>query len=943
MSVTLEHNRKMGSRARHEIRRVILLCVLMGTLFAPRAEAADNQTCLDCHSDRGLTKSRKGKTISLYVDEPQFTRSVHKGLMCTDCHEDADVEDFPHGEDLKTVSCGTCHEDVQLDFAASIHGQALAQNAPYAPSCKDCHGAHDILSPKNVSSIAYKMNIPYLCGGCHREGAPVARVYDIGEHNIIENYSESIHGEGLFKKGLIVTAACADCHSAHLILPHTDPRASISPRNIASTCMQCHSRIEDVHSKIIRGELWEKEPGAIPACTDCHLSHKARKETVALTISDKDCLKCHEKPDVFKIVDGDTLSMTVDRTVVGKSAHENIPCVKCHSDIDPRLHRPCEPSGRVDCSNCHAKISEDYFASGHGQAFLNRTKQAPYCTTCHGDHDVKRRGDDSSKTYRAAIPSLCGSCHREKGKAGEAAELSEVNALTDYSQSVHGRGLTEKGLLPSAICIDCHSSHLALKHTDTRSSVYEKNIPATCGSCHRGIYKQYIKSIHFSGNDDKSAKLPNCAGCHSSHTIGYVERDQFITEVTDQCGSCHQHLSDTYFQTMHGKAYTLGYLKAAKCSDCHGAHEILAVNDPKSSVGLHNIVATCQKCHEDANMRFTGYLTHATHHDPVKYPILFYTYWAMTALLVGVFAFFGLHTLIWLPRSFRQLKERRLHRKEVEGPRRYFKRFTLAQRLTHLFVILSFMSLALTGMALKFSSMPWAHFLADLLGGVRTAGAIHRTAAVITFGYFAFHLASLVRFKIKRRIGWRELAFGENSLAFNKRDLRDFFDTLKWFFGAGPRPLYRRWTYWEKFDYLAVFWGVAVIGASGLMLWFPEFFTKFIPGFVINVATIIHSDEALLAVGFIFTIHFFNTHLRPEAFPMDTVVFTGVVPLEEYKNDRPGEYQVLVKNRELRKRVVKKTISKRREVAIRVFGYTFLTIGVMLIGLIIYSMLFGYQ
>lgn len=167
--------------------------------------------------------------------------------------------------------------------------------------------------------------------------------------------------------------------------------------------------------------------------------------------------------------------------------------------------------------------------------------------------------------------------------------------------------------------------------------------------------------------------------------------------------------------------------------------------------------------------------------------------------------------------------------------------------------------------------------------------------------------------------------------------------TLKWFFGKGPRPNYGRWTYWEKFDYMAVFWGVAIIGASGLMLWFPVLFTKFIPGWLINVATIIHSDEALLAVGFIFTVHFFNTHLRPEAFPMDTVIFTGVVPLEHYKSDRPEAYAELKRSGELRKRVVTKVIAKRYETMIRLAGYTFLTIGIVLTCLIIYSVLFGYK
>jgi cytochrome b subunit of formate dehydrogenase len=908
-------------------RLAFILCtatLLVAPLWVQASFAADNSDCLDCHADPDLETERGGRVISLFVDEAVCTRSVHGELECNDCHLDVDPEDLPHPERLEKVYCVMCHDDVQLDFDVSSHGQALNRDAPYAPRCKDCHGTHDALTPSDPGSQAFKMNVPYLCGGCHREGAPVARTYDIGEHNIIENYSQSIHGQGLFQKGLTVTATCTDCHESHLVLPHTNPLSSIAPRNVAKACMKCHARIEQVHTQVIRGELWEREPGAIPACTDCHLPHRVRKETTALTLADRECLKCHEQPDLYKEENGDRLSMTVSKEEIDGSVHQNIACVKCHSDIDPRLERPCEPAGPADCANCHAKISEEYNASGHGVAFANNVSEAPRCTTCHGDHTVRSHRDEDAPVFRAQVPTLCGECHREDGAATRAADLSETSALTDYSSSVHGRGLTEKGLLPSAVCIDCHGSHLVLKHTDERSTVFARNVAATCATCHRGIYKQYTKSVHFA-TEQGHRRLPNCTDCHSAHTISHVENDPFMLQVTNQCGSCHDELAETYLETMHGKAYQLGYLASAKCSDCHGAHRILAVDDPASSVGMRNIVGTCQQCHEDANMRFTGYLTHATHHDPAKYPALYYTYWAMTILLVGVFGFFGLHTLLWLPRT-----------------RYYIQRFTIAQRLTHVFVILSFMTLALTGMMLKFSAMPWAAFVADLLGGVRVAGIIHRIAACVTFGYFLFHLAQLARFKKRRRLSLRQLIFGRNSLMFNVGDARDFWGTLKWFFGRGPRPQYGRWTYWEKFDYMAVFWGVAVIGISGLMLWFPEQFTLAIPGRLINVATIVHSDEALLAVGFIFTIHFFNTHLRPEVFPMDTVIFTGLVPLDEYRKDRPADYARLKKNGELAKRVRRHGMTRRREIAVRVFGYTFLCLGVTVIGLIIHSVLFGY-
>lgn len=918
----------------------LILTFLFGAQFLL---AQTKEACLECHSDPGLTTERGGKQVSLFVNMKIMNNSVHKDQECISCHVDAAVEEFPHPEKLEPVNCGTCHDNEQVDFAASIHGQALNRKAPYAPTCKDCHNTHNILAASAPESPVFKMNVPFLCGKCHREGAPVANVYNISEHNILENYSESIHGEGLFKKGLIVSATCNDCHSSHMILPHTVPSSTISLHNVAKTCMKCHSRIEQVHQKIIRGELWEKRPGAIPSCTDCHQPHKLRRGSLVLNIADRDCMKCHEKDDLHKIVEGKSTSMFVSKREVENSVHRNIPCVKCHSDVDPKLSRPCEPARQVDCSNCHVKMAEEYAQSGHGQAHFEKKNDAPYCTTCHGNgHNTKSRLDESSPTYRASIPALCGDCHKTGGKAEQVPGLAEVNVLFDYSASVHGKGLAEKGLLPVAICTDCHNSHLVLKHTDERSSVNPKNIPATCATCHRGIYKEFVKSVHFESHDNGEKKLPTCMDCHTAHGISRVEKDAFMTEVTNQCGSCHKELAETYSATMHGKAYKLGYLKAAKCSDCHGAHAILSVNDPASAVGMKNVVNTCKKCHADATTRFTGYLTHATHHDKVKYPILYYTYWGMTGLLISVFGFFGVHTLLWLPRSFKMYKERKKEAKAQEG-RYYIQRFTLAQRITHLFVITSFMSLALTGMMLKFSSMAWAGFVANLLGGVEVAGKIHRLAALITFGYFFYHLFSVIKIKRQNRKSLREFIFDAKSLWFNKQDVKDFAATLKWFVGKGERPAYGRWTYWEKFDYLAVFWGVAIIGASGLMLWFPEFFTKILPGWLINVATIIHSDEALLAVGFIFTVHFFNTHLRPEAFPMDKVIFTGVTPVEEYKALRPREYEELKASGMLRKVLVTKTLSPKWERAIQVFGFFFLSLGIILIGLIVYSVLFGYK
>ena len=134
------------------------------------------------------------------------------------------------------------------------------------------------------------------------------------------------------------------------------------------------------------------------------------------------------------------------------------------------------------------------------------------------------------------------------------------------------------------------------------------------------------------------------------------------------------------------------------------------------------------------------------------------------------------------------------------------------------------------------------------------------------------------------------MLWGPDSMVPQPQDVIDIWPHFKWFVGKGPRPQFDRWTYWEKFDYWAVFWGMFIIGGSGLLLWFPVFFAKLLPGWMFNIATLVHGEEALLAVGFIFTFHFFNGHLRPEKFPMDTVIFTGVIPEHELKEERPVEY-----------------------------------------------------
>jgi len=619
--------------------------------------AQDNSDCLACHGEKGFTAERRGRTVPLYVAEKPFASSVHGSLQCVNCHVDLQGKELPHEASPKKADCGACHEQEAKQHAASLHGRAVKRGDPLAPTCASCHGTHDIRPVKDLASPVSPLKVPFTCGKCHQEGTAVMRERTIHEDHILENYSESIHGEGLLKKGLIVAANCASCHTAHNILPHTDPASSIARGNIAKTCTKCHAEIEVVHRKVIRGELWEKEAHVLPACVDCHQPHKARRVYYTQGMADADCLKCHQDR-ALKASDG--RPMYVDAASLQQSRHVKVACSQCHSGVNVSHRRPCETiTTKVDCGACHTEIAQQYARSRHGKLLLDGDPNAPSCTECHGTHGTLGRLQGSSPTFATNIPRLCARCHREGEKAAVRYKGPEHGIIEAYTESIHGKGLLKSGLTVTATCTNCHTAHGVLPRTDPASSVNRANVPETCGKCHHGIEAEFETSVHHEmlGKTDK--ELPVCNDCHSAHTIRRADADGFKLDIMQKCGRCHGEIAKTYFETYHGKVSQLGYTKTAKCYDCHGAHDIHAISDPRSHLSRANVVATCQKCHPGATRRFAGYLSHATHHDPKKYPWLFWTFWGMTGLLVGTFMISGAHTLLWLPRALKMRRELR--------------------------------------------------------------------------------------------------------------------------------------------------------------------------------------------------------------------------------------------------------------------------------------------
>jgi uncharacterized protein with PIN domain len=638
------------------MRRELILALAGLALWGAPATAQENAECLACHEDQTLTGTRAGRTVKMYVNARQLGGSAHAEVPCVGCHLDIEGKELPHADDLAPAKCGTCHEDIEKLHDRSLHGKAIARGDPLAPRCATCHGSHNILPAANQRSTVHPLAIPFLCGQCHQEGTPVTRLRTIHQDNILANYSESIHGEGLLRKGLIVAPNCASCHTPHSILPHTDPASSIARGNIAATCATCHAEIESVHRKVIKGELWEREEHVLPACVDCHQPHKVRKVFYTQGMADSDCMRCHGRADIRATKDGRSLQVHQDSLLA--SRHSRVACSQCHSGVNASRVRPCETViTKVDCASCHAEMDSTYRTSTHGLLEAKGDPNGPTCTECHGTHGTKGRMDPTSPTFPPNVPALCGQCHREGEKAAVRYQGAQREILEHYTESIHGKGLLKSGLTVTATCTNCHTAHAVRPAADSLSSVNPKNLPATCGSCHHGIQEQFEKSIHSAAMSKSDKPLPVCADCHSAHTIERADQEGFKLEIMSRCGRCHEEVAETYFDTYHGKVSQLGYTKTAKCYDCHGAHDILPVSNPASTLSRENVVATCQKCHPGATRRFAGYLTHATHHDPEKYPWLFWTFWGMTTLLVGTFTISGLHTLLWLPRALKMRRE----------------------------------------------------------------------------------------------------------------------------------------------------------------------------------------------------------------------------------------------------------------------------------------------
>ena len=568
--------------------------------------------------------------------------------------------------------------------------------------------------------------------------------------------------------------------------------------------------------------------------------------------------------------------------------------------------------GKRTCVECHAGVTEAPHKAG--------TTRAVTCVTCH------------DALWNAA---------KAANKAQENPRLGfVVQRIDHYVHSIHAHSNRDDPSRVNATCTDCHAPHEFAATKGPQDTAWRLTMPNVCGKCHVKELAQYATSVH--GKKVLTEKNPVgaiCSDCHTTHDVADPTQDAAKLAITKNCGGCHAANLKTYTDTYHGKVNTLGYAYTAKCFDCHGNHAIQKVNDPASSVFPDNRLKTCQKCHTGATPAFTSFEPHGTPHDINRYPVIWLASKFVLLILGGMLAFFWSHAALWFYREYKERNERksRPHVTTTELPGlnlkgRHYQRFPLIWRLAHLTSAISLMMLTLTGMSVLYADTKWAPVVIHWLGGPRIEAVVHRTFAVLFIIVLVSQAIYFISHVIRNRgtFEW----FGPNSLVPRLQDLWDIIAMFRWFFGRGPRPAFDRWTYWQKFDYWAPLSVISIIITCGLMLWAPTVTARLLPGWAFNVATIFHGEGALLAVLFLFTVHFFNNHFRPDKFPLDVDMFTGSMPLERFRNEHRVEYNRLLASGELEQHLVDAP-SRPMTIGSTILGFAMILFGLILLAFVI--------
>ena len=643
-------------------------------------------------------------------------------------------------------------------------------------------------------------------------------------------------------------------------------------------CLACHGeagmKSESGRSLHVDTAKFKGSIHSTLGCTTCHTGVKEYPHPKGMRLPA--CSNCHEEPagQVPKSV----------HSILGADA-----CASCHG----KAHevQAAEKVVPQQCATCHDDAVHQYQLGVHAAARKNGEKQAPTCLACHGSpHQILSATDPKSPVNHLNIPATCGNCHGQKFVMERTGDSTQP--FYSYKESVHGRAVTA-GSETAAVCTDCHGVHEIRRASDDKSSIFKFNVPATCAKCHHDVEQQYLQSIHGQAIAKGNSLAPVCTDCHGIHSIkaptdpNSSVAAQNLARFT--CARCHEGVrlsqefgiegrrETTYLASYHGLASKLGSQVVANCASCHGVHNILPSSDPRSTINSANLVKTCGQCHPGVTAKFALSKVHVD--APISADIgSTAVRWIRRFYLSMIFAVIGgmvLHNLIIWRRKALLLRD---------SGERTVTRMTPNQRWQHLTLLLSFITLVVTGFALKYPDS----WLGQIPGmGEKLRGIVHRIAGVVMIGAGVYHIL----YAAFTRDG-RKLIL---DLMPEPKDATDVLGVLRYYLGlGGPKPEFKRFNYAEKAEYWALVWGVIVMASTGGMLWAKISVGHFLQRWWLDIATAIHFYEAVLATLAIVVWHFYQIFLDPDVYPMNWAWWDGKVSAHHYAEEHGLDGETLL-------------------------------------------------
>jgi cytochrome b subunit of formate dehydrogenase len=686
---------------------------------------------------------------------------------------------------------------------------------------------------------------------------------------------------------------------------------AISPAPLAlgqsdADCLGCHSdaslsttRKGKTVSLHVDGQGFSKSAHASLGCVACHEGFNPSELPHAAKIAPVNCLSCHE---------GNHLDQYA-QSVHGKSDAGNKPaasCADCHtqhairkiSDLDVP-HR--KEFAKAVCTRCHTNVAERFALSDHSKALAAGVQGAPGCTDCHGEHAVRAGSDTLSKTSRLKIASTCLACHLDnpdvRARVGPSAGF-----IGSYENSVHGVAI-KSGNDAAATCIDCHTGHEVRKASDPQSGVAKKNIASTCAQCHGDIRDQYEQSIHGVSLAKGVNSAPTCTDCHGEHFIlspkdtrSPVSAGNVSTQV---CTPCHASVRltakfglasdrfESFEDSYHGLAGRAGSMVVANCASCHGVHDIKPSSDSTSSISPKKLAQTCGKCHPGANENFTRGTVHVLPTSGQD-GFLHFVASSYIVLIIVVIGGMFVHNIVdFFRKSARQLAYRRGELQRTHVAHRLYVRMTLQERVQHGVLLVSFISLVLTGFALRYPDAWWVASIRSLSSWMfDLRGIVHRIAAVCLIAAGLYHLYYVLLVPRGKQL--------VRDLLPRRQDITDAIQVMRYNLGfSKTKPQFGRFSYIEKSEYWALVWGTAVMGLTGFIMWFDNTSLGLITKLWWDVARTVHYYEAWLATLAIIVWHFYFVIFNPDTYPINLAFWKGTLTEEEMEEEHPLELEAI--------------------------------------------------